>query len=63
VDHFVRTHLKVKDHMFIKSHDLLSLDTVIELIPSGKSVLIEEVKKKILGKPGKFASDSCFFKK
>ena len=63
MDHFVKTHLLVKDQMFIKSHDLLTIDTVIELLPIKKSVLIEEVKKKILSKPGKFASDSCFFRK
>jgi hypothetical protein len=49
--------------MLIKQHELLTLDTVIGLIPSGKSVIIEEVKKKILGKPGEYASDSCFFKR
>jgi hypothetical protein len=42
---------------------LLSLDTVIGLLPSEKSVIIEEVKNKILGKPGEFASESCFFKR
>ena len=49
--------------MYIKSHDLLTLDRVIDLIPTGKSVIIDEVKKKIMSKPGKYASDSCFFEK
>ena len=59
----MQTHLLVKDQIYIRSHDLLTLDKVIELLPENTSILIEEVKKKILAKPGKFKQESCFFRK
>jgi hypothetical protein len=50
--------------MFIKQHDLISVDTVMDLLPPlNKSCLIDEIKKKITSKAGKYAAESCFFRR
>lgn len=54
IDHYVKTHIRVSNKNLIRQHDLITLDRVIELI--GRSKLIDEVKEKILAKPGKLAN-------
>lgn len=50
--HYVRTHLVPKEPVL--SHNLLSLDRYMTLIP--KSCLIDEFRRKILSKPGKHST-------
>jgi hypothetical protein len=55
--------LLVKDTAFIVSTDLIDLGKYVDLIPRGRSCLIEEFKKKILGKPGRYSNHSVLFKR
>lgn len=59
IDHYVHTHLLCKDGRINPKH-YLHVDNYIMLIR--KSGIIEEIKKKILSKPGKHAQKSVFFK-
>lgn len=63
VQHFIKSHLLIKDQSFILSTDLIDCGKYVDLIPRGRSCLIEEFKKKIIGKPGKYANHSVLFKR
>ena len=56
------TNVLVKDKNQIMKNNIINLDKYIEIIPDRRSILIDEVKNKILRKPGKLSQKSVFFK-
>ena len=59
IDYYVATHLKVRGRM--NPHHILDLDNFIKVL-KGRSCLLNEIKLKILSKPGKHSKKSVFFK-
>lgn len=63
INHFVKTHLLVKDSHYIRTQDLINQDKYTSLLPGKRSCIIDEFKKKILAKPGKYSNISVLSKR